>query len=471
MLQSMRQLWQEIDPASLRVRLTIGVAAVSALGLGGVAIWMSASMQSILIATHKQNIKDTSDRFPQDVEIYSDMMSMETAIQKAIDNLTTNNTLLWVKNPQGQIVAKSSLMKIGSNDRTLLALANLSPVPELQQVNGRYWVLCKNVLIVKEANLGQIYMAQDITSDQTMFLSLVRNLSIASIVSIGLMTGAIAWYVRRSLHPLQQISQLTAKISADRLGEMQLHLENPPTEVKELIQTFEQMLLRLSEAWEHQRQLIGDVSHELRTPLTVVSGYLQSILRRGNNLTPPQREALEIAASEAARTIQLLQDLLELERADSGRMHFDFQPVILNELVEEVVDMAREYRDRRIEWESLAEPVVIRADPNCLKRVLLNLIDNAVKYSELDPITIKLARQKRQAIVQVSDRGIGIPLPQQARIFERFYRVDEARSRATGGAGLGLSIVKTLVEGMGGSISLHSQPGKGSTFSVTFPLA
>lgn len=469
--QSIRQIGQKLDPASLGVRLTVGVAAVSALGLGGVAIWMSMSMQYILIATHKQNIRYIADRFPHDVKIYSDMMSLETGIQKAIDNLTTNNILLWVKNSQGQTIAKSSRMKIGSDEQTLFYLTKIPPLPELKQVNGRYWLLCKNSLFVEQVDLGQVYIAQDITSDRVMFLDLVRNLSIASIVSIGSMTGAIAWYVKRSLHPLQQISQLTAKISADRLGNTQLQLKNPPTEVKELAQTFKEMLLRLSDAWEHQRQLASNVSHELRTPLTIVSGYLQSTLRRGSNLTPLQREALEIASSEADRTIQLLQDLLDLARADGGRMHFHLDTVLLNLFVEEVVGMARKYSDRTIEYHSFPAPVTIRVDPNRLRQVLLNLIDNAVKYSERDPITITLNRQETQAVIQVSDRGIGIPLQQQTRIFERFYRVDEARSRTTGGTGLGLSIVKTFVEGMGGSISLSSQPDRGSTFTLIFPLS
>jgi signal transduction histidine kinase len=467
---SLRQIGQKLDPASLGVRLTVGLATVSALGLGGVAIWMSMSMQYILIATHKQNIRYIADRFPHDVKIYSDMISLETGIQQAINNLTTNNILLWVKNSQGQTSAKSSLMQIGSDERTLSYLTQTPPLPELKQINGRYWLLSKNSLIVEQVDLGQVYIAQDITSDRVMFLDLVRNLSIASVVSIGLMTGAIAWYVRRSLHPLQQISQLTAKISADRLGNTRLQLKNPPTEVKDLAQTFEEMLLRLSDAWEHQRQLVSNVSHELRTPLTIVSGYLQSTLRRGNNLTPLQREALEIASSEADRTIQLLQDLLDLARADSGRMHFQIETVLLNSFVEEVVGMARNYSDREIEYQSFPDSVTIKVDPNRLRQVLLNLIDNAVKYSDRDPITIILDRQKTEAIIGVCDRGIGIPLPQQTRIFERFYRVDETRSRATGGTGLGLSIVKSFVEGMGGSIRVSSQPNYGSTFTLIFPL-
>ncbi len=470
MLKKISKFLRPINLSSLRVRLTLGVAAVSAIGLGGVAIWISLRMQQILIATHKQTIEYIADRFPHDVEIYSEMVSLESGMQKAIDNLTTDDTLLWIERPDGKIAAQSLPIKESNTGTNLLSLKDVPPIPEVKAVKGTYWLLCATPLEINRVNLGKVYIAQDITDDQTMFLSLMGNLSIASLLSIGGMTVAIAVYVRRSLQPLQRISQLTEKISADQLSEVHIHLEKAPSEVRELAQTFDQMLVRLSEAWEHQRQLVSNVSHELRTPLTIVSGYLQSTLRRSDNLTPPQREALEIAASEANRTIQLMQDLLDLARADSGRMHFHLEPLVLNDLVEEVAGMAKQYSDRQIQFESPPNPVAIKADANRFKQVLLNLIDNGVKYSDGEqPVTLKLEQLGEQAKIQVCDRGFGIPLQQQARIFERFYRIDEARNRATGGTGLGLSIVKTLVEGMGGRISVRSHPGKGSTFTVTFP--
>ncbi len=132
--------------------------------------------------------------------------------------------------------------------------------------------------------------------------------------------------------------------------------------------------------------------------------------------------------------------------------------------------MAEKYSDRTIKIESKVYPIEIKADYSRLKQVLLNLIDNAVKYSEADtPILFKLNQLQDKAIIQVCDQGYGIPLQHQARIFERFYRVDESRSHATGGCGLGLSIVKTLVEGMGGSVSVQSKLGEGSMFTITLP--
>ncbi len=470
---------QQVDPSSLRVRLTVGVAAVSAVGLGGVAFWTSWKMQQILVATHKQTVEYIADRFPTDVEIYSDMMSLESGVPRAIANLTNVNTLLWVRHPDGRVGARSLRLSAGAEATPLLSLPQKPFPPQVQLLNGRYWVLCATPLQVEGENLGMLYVAQDITNDQVMFFSLVRTLGFASLLAIAGMTIAIAIYIQRSLQPLQRMSQLTENISAEDLGEARIHLDNPPSEVRELVQTFDKMLVRLFEAWEQQRQFVSNVSHELRTPLTIVSGYLQSTLRRGDNLREPQREALEIAASEAERTIHLLKDLLDLARADSGHRHFQLEPVVLNDLVEEVASMARQYSDRVINvastiptLSSVSQIITAKADAHRLKQVLLNLIDNAVKYSHPDhPVTLNLKEQGEWAMIQVCDQGTGIPLPQQTRIFERFYRVDETRARSTGGTGLGLSIVKTLVEGMGGTVSVRSQLGEGSTFTVTLPNA
>ena len=470
-LHSVYQVWPKFDPKSLGVRLTFGVAIVSALGLGGVAVWISWRMQYLLVATHKHNIQYIADRLPHDIEIYSDMMPLETGAQKAIDNLTTPQTLLWVKNPQNKLTAQSNLMKLDIQERQLLNLAEIPPSPELQYVNGRYWLLCATDLTVKDVELGKIFIAQDITGDQTLFLRLMSSLSLASLLAILSMSVILAWYVRRSLLPLKRISQLAEKISPEQLAAAHLELENPPSEVKQLAQTLEATLIRLGEAWEHQRQLMSNVSHELRTPLTIVSGYLQSTLRRSDNLTVMQREALEIASSEASRTVQLLADLLDLARADNDRLYFSLEPICLNDWLSDLQSMIAHYRDRKIQVNLPKKSLIIRADNNRLKQVLLNLLDNAVNYSEKNsPITVTLNHEQQTAKIRVSDRGIGIPLAQQSRIFERFYRVDDDRSRASGGTGLGLSIVKTLVSGMGGTISLISQPKKGTTFTVSFPL-
>ncbi len=450
------------NPASLKVRLTVGIALASALSLGGLAVWTSIRMQQILIATHKENMKYIAARFPMDVEIYSEMIPLTVGAQRAIDSLATKDKLLWIKDRNGKVTAKAKFL-----NPTLLKVNNVPPIPQVRDVNGRYWLMCATPLQVNRVNLGKLYLAHDISHDQKMFLSLIRSLTIATLLAIAVMTVAIALYIHRAMQPLQRISQLTATVSADKLDQAHIHLEKAPSEVKELAETFDRMLIRLAQSWEHQRQLLSNVSHELRTPLTIISGYIQSVLRRSTNLSEIQTEALMTAATEADRTVQLLQDLLDLARADSGTIHFQTDKIILPDLLTEVVGMTKQYSDRTIELELPSELIVIKADTNRLKQVLLNLIDNAVKYSEpQQPITIKTFHQGDRVKIQVCDRGIGMTLAQQGRIFERFYRVDEARNRA-GGTGLGLAIVKTLVEGMGGEITVRSQLNEGSSFTVS----
>ncbi|MEL6496057.1 MAG: HAMP domain-containing sensor histidine kinase, partial [Cyanobacteria bacterium J06623_7] len=377
----------------------------------------------------------------------------------------------WIEDKEQQVIAQSQALNKPEVGNVLLAVENVPLIPQIQDLNGSYWLMCAAPLKVENQNLGRVYLAHDITQDRIMFLNLIRSLAIATVILITILTGVIAVYVHRAMRPLKRISQLTATISADKLDQAHIHLERAPTEVKELAETVDGMLLRLSDAWEHQRELLSNVSHELRTPLTIISGYIQSILRRGSNLSEVQTEALTTAASEAERTVQLLQDLLDLARLDSDRLQFQTETVLLNDLIEEVVSMAQQYGEREISLQLTSNLIAIKADNHRLKQVLLNLIDNAIKYSESGtPITIKLKNEGERAKIQVCDRGIGIPLQQQGRIFERFFRVDEARNRE-GGTGLGLSIVKTLVEGMGGVISVLSEPNEGSTFTLCFSIS
>lgn len=463
--------WCKIDIYSLRFRLTIGVAIVSIFGMGSLAGWTTWKIQQILIDSHKQKIHDISERLPRDLDIYMEMKPPREAIQKTVDKLTTNRTFVSIKTPpQGTVIKSSSWQSLPDAMSQELTTASYAAIkPEIVGIQDRYFVVCGGELKTSNANLGQLAIVQDITNEQKMFVGTLQSLVITSIALAVFLAIAIAVYIHRALQPLQQLQQTTANISVKDLATTQLTIENAPTEVSEITQAFNLMLTRLSQSWEQERQFVNDVSHELRTPLTIVQGYLQSVLRRPKNLTDLQKEALETAASEAERTISLLQDMLDLARADSGYLRLQMQPCILNDIVSEVVEMTQKCYDREIQIQATNTQIVANVDYQRLVQVLLNLIDNAIKYSpENEPIKIGLSSQNKIVQIQVYDFGEGISLQHQARIFERFYRVDEARNRA-GGTGLGLAIVKTLVEAMKGSISVRSS-NKGSVFTVSLPI-
>ena len=461
-----------IDRSSLQFQLTLEIAALSVLSLSSVAVWTSWKMQDILITTHTQNVKYIATRFPRDVELYSDMLPVNVGLQKTIDNVSVPNLVIWVKSLENkQLLAQSN----GANssfmaDEELMKIAEMPLQPMVYQFHDRFLVLHQEDVWVKGNLLGKVYMAKDVTEEEHQLINAVQSLAAVCLLATIATIITIALWIKRSLQPLQEMNKIAGAISAKDLSQAKLQLRNAPSEVKELAQTFNMMLSRLSDSWEQQRQFVSNVSHELRTPLTVVLGYIQSLLRRSTNLTDYQREALEIAASEADRTVRLLQYLLDLARADSGHTIYRHDRVNLNELVIEVIGMTEQFSNRAINLEA-PETVFAICDRDRLKQVLINLMDNAVKYSAADQsVTLKIERVNQRVTLQVFDRGVGIPFHDQSRIFERFYRVDESRARDTGGHGLGLAIVKTLIDGMGGTITVRSQLGEGTVFTIAFPI-
>ncbi|MFN6571493.1 HAMP domain-containing sensor histidine kinase [Dendronalium sp. ChiSLP03b] len=181
--------------------------------------------------------------------------------------------------------------------------------------------------------------------------------------------------------------------------------------------------------------------------------YLQRSWQRSHNLTNAQQEALEMAVSEAERMTHILQNLLDLTRASHSMMPLQSESLILNDVVADIAEMTKKFEHRVIHLEVAPFPVRVKVDRNQLMQALSHLIGNAVKYSNADElVSLQLTQADSWAVIQVSDKGDGIPLCDQSRIFEPLYRVDPFGARSTGEAGLGLSIVKHLVESMGGKV-------------------
>jgi len=230
------------------------------------------------------------------------------------------------------------------------------------------------------------------------------------------------------------------------------------------------MLTQQAAVKHQQRQFINNVAHELRSPLSLVHGYLQRTSKRSQTLPEAQQESLAMAAAEAERMTLILQDLIDLARAESLDIILSQEPLILNEFVRDIANMTEKFDHRAIETKITPFPVRVQTNRDYLMQVLDHLIQNAIRYSDRDtPILIELSQMNDSAIIQICDRGDGISQSQQALVFDPFYRIDPSRARATGGTGLGLTIVKTLIEKMGGTISLNSHPGEGTLFTLTLP--
>jgi two-component system, OmpR family, phosphate regulon sensor histidine kinase PhoR len=224
-----------------------------------------------------------------------------------------------------------------------------------------------------------------------------------------------------------------------------------------------------------RQDFVANVSHEFKTPLTAIQGFAETLLAGALDDPNNNRRFLEIIREHAARLARLTDDLLKLARIEAGKLEIEFFPVGLLELIEGCAETTLLKASRKqITLEIDLPPGLppVRGDAGLLRDVLQNLLDNAIQYThEGGRITVSATAGAREAVITVTDTGIGIPITEQERIFERFYRVDAARSREAGGTGLGLSIAKHIVEAHGGRLWVESAVGSGSRFSLSIPLA
>jgi heavy metal sensor kinase len=288
-----------------------------------------------------------------------------------------------------------------------------------------------------------------------------------------LLAGGGGWLLaRRALRPVDRMAEAARRISAEHLDE-RLGTVGTGDELDRLASTLNEMLGRLDLAFRQIRQFSADASHELQTPLTILRGELEVALRAPR--TPDEyRRVLASALEESERIARLVEGLLLLSRADAGVLRMDRRPVDLAQLAGDVCEDIRVLADARGVSLTVAPlpSVTIQGDREHLRRLLLNLLDNGIKYTPAGGrVSLTLAREGGWAVLRVSDTGIGLSEADQERIFQRFYRAPAAVSQGEEGSGLGLCIARSIAEAHDGCIEVDSTPGKGTTLTVSLPCA
>jgi heavy metal sensor kinase len=276
---------------------------------------------------------------------------------------------------------------------------------------------------------------------------------------------------RAALRPVDEMAAAARRITAEDLHR-RIELRGTADELDRLAETLNGMLARLDEAFAHMRRFAADAAHELRTPLTVLKGGIEVALRAGRS-PEEYRHVLASSLEEVDRLIRLAEDLLLLSRAAVGperpRAAVDLEPLLL-----EALDLGTRLGQEHGVHVQLGavSPAAVRADPVALGRAVRNLVENAVKYTPAGgKVELSLATAEGHALLAVQDSGIGIAAEDRGRIFEPFVRLDSARARETGGTGLGLAIARSIVRAHGGELTLESEPGAGSRFTIRLPLA
>ncbi|HET8922433.1 MAG TPA: ATP-binding protein [Candidatus Acidoferrum sp.] len=299
----------------------------------------------------------------------------------------------------------------------------------------------------------------------------------AWVIPIAVLLASAGGYflARKSLAPVVAMSSQAGRIGAANLHE-RLAVQNERDELGHLAQSFNNLLDRLSQSFERQGRFMADASHELRTPVAILRGESEVALSQQTRSVEEYRESLGVLHQEAERLTHIVEDLFTLTRADAGQYPLQPRDFYLDELIAECVHSARtlaQAKDISLIFEATSESP-IHADESLLRRMILNLLDNAIKY--MPPggrVTVSCRRTGDEYALSITDTGGGIPAELQPRIFERFFRVDKARSRSDsdGGAGLGLSISRWIAEAHQGRLELTRSDSAGSTFTAYLPAA
>jgi heavy metal sensor kinase len=281
------------------------------------------------------------------------------------------------------------------------------------------------------------------------------------------------WLSTRALEPVDAISRAAQRISIENLKD-RLDVPNTGDQLQRLSETLNAMLARLQSSVQRMKQFTADASHELRAPVSLIRTTAEVAVQRRDRSAAEYLQALDEILEESERTSQVVDSLMLLARADSGREVVEWGPVDMAAIVHNALEQGEKLaRNRGLKFSSKVSqlPIEVQGDADALRRALLVLIDNAVKYTpEGGKINIGLESTDGVAVVSVADTGFGISEADMPHIFDRFWRADKARSREHGGAGLGLSIAKWIVEEHGGSIDVQSKRGKGSVFRVRIPF-
>ncbi|MGH9349413.1 MAG: sensor histidine kinase [Vicinamibacterales bacterium] len=321
---------------------------------------------------------------------------------------------------------------------------------------------------------GKLYTAQLAApvAEAHAILARFRWWLVASIPPVLLLAGAAGyWLSRRALAPVDAITEAARATTADDLSR-RLELPGAADELQRLTATFNDMLVRLQASFSQITRFTADASHELRTPVALVRSTAELTLRHPRD-AHEYREALTEILNEAERMSGLISNLLTLARVDAGSETLNVEVVDIGSLLRHAASRCEPLAQAKhisIERRIGDESILVRGDPRALERLFVILIDNAVRYTpDGGRVRVGAEAVHHAAVITVADTGIGIPPEKIPLIFERFYRVDPARSRDLGGAGLGLSIARWIADAHHASIHVDSTPGRGSVFKARIP--
>jgi two-component system, OmpR family, sensor kinase len=499
---------------SVRVRITAWYTAIMALVLVLLSLftytifWKNTVQQTdaelselagAFLVTFQDELQDISHREPQPTE---DLSALRAAARQAMLEHHFRDHLFAVVDSSGNVVINSEDVSLGVSPRGDSSTGAVSRDSFAHDGSTASLLSSRSFRsLIVSASKGQAF--QTVQNDRRKYrgyarpmlaagrpytLALLRSLhpqqemledvraSFAWVVPIALLLASAGGYflARKSLASVVAMSTQAEKIGAANLHD-RLIVRNEKDELGHLARSFNELLERLEQSFERQRRFVADASHELRTPVAILRGEAEVALSQPVRPSAEYRESLTVLHQESQRLTRIVEDLFTLTRADAGQYPLTPRHFYLDELVADCIHSARTLASaKQISLKAAAEEELsLFADESLVRRMILNLLDNAIKYTPRGgSVSIRCSKCDGSYALQITDSGPGIPKDMQARIFERFVRADEARSRGEndgGGAGLGLSIARWIAEVHGGRLELTRSDEAGSTFTAILP--
>lgn len=463
----MNQWNQSIASQSLKKKWAISSGAVIFISFAVMSIILYIALKGWLYQQEEQEVNQTMSDLTSFFESQGPFLTVQ--------DIQSNKGLMT------SIIDKDQTVRLLNADGIeLLQINNTSTFPAFDEIdlpdNGYSLDTDKSSSISAIGNIqlgkfiGYVQLEHPLKGFQSMMtyiLTAMLLFSVCSLLLSGWIGYILATYLLRPLKDLKLSMDDVAAHGFEKDLSIDYHAKD---EIGELITVYESMMGKLKSSFEQQQQFMADASHELRTPIQVVEGHLALLNRWGKDDPVILKESLEISLREVNQMKSLIDEMLELARGEQMK---DRPPTNIvkhtKEVIEEIIQVhPTVHINHNL---PIQEVLNVQISSNAYHQIIRNILTNAIRYSkEPAHVSISYEIKPEKVIVLIQDEGIGISPKDQSKIFDRFYRVDAARSRDLGGSGLGLSIVKMLMENARGTIFVASETDKGSTFSMVFPL-
>jgi len=445
---------------TMRLRLTLWYVAVLALSTGVIAVLFYVGLETALMDQVDKGIRETAASEAK--TSVGDFL--QTGLEQVPDE-ASSESMIRVLSGEGQVLGGAGAFRRPSDGRQPRAGLATVPAPGARAP----WRVYTQAVKLPTGEPGWLQAGLSLAGTEAALARLRRQLLLGLPLMLLLAGVGGLFLAGRALAPIDHMAtaaeQITGSDLSGRMG------PQGSDELGRLAAAFDRMLERLDKAFQRERRFVSDVSHELRTPLTALRGRIEVTLTRPRSRLEYE-DTLRALETEVARLTRLSEDLLLLARFDRGVLAPRMEQVDLSGLLASVAEQVRPLAQARSQMlvEDIEPGLGLCAEPDQLVRLFFNLLDNAVKFSgDGGRIGLTGRRSGASITVAVSDTGAGIGAEHLDSIFERFYRTEESRARATGGHGLGLAIANEVVRAHGGALSVSSRLGEGSTFTVTFP--